>query len=257
MWDYSVKLQWAVIVKYGGCMGRILWNLLWKVLPWVLVLILLIRPTIDATNGIGRFLTPFMPVQPQQAMPLNPIVSNPATQMLDEQTIVRQMNDISRLETQSALIDTTFTLTNDEARSNWSWWSGEMLMMRAVGTVIAGVDLADMSVNDITVSDDGRMVRMTLAEVKILSLTMDQAQTQPLSYKKGLGLIFDDSIQMTEQAYAMAHENILRKACSTGMMEKAADNNKMQLTQLIKAMNPAVTRVDITVQAGDCLTVAQ
>jgi hypothetical protein len=238
-------------------MGRILWSLLWKVLPWVLVLILLIRPTIDATNGIGRFLTSFMPVQPQPAMPLNPIVSNPATQMLDEQTVMRQMNDISRLETQSAVVDTTFTLTNDEARSNWSWWSGEMLMMRAVGTVVAGVDLADMSVNDIRVLDQGRTVQVTLAEVKVLSLTIDQAQTQPLSYKKGLGLIFDDSIQMTEQAYAMAHENILRKACSTDLMRNAAQNATTQLTQLITALNPAVEKVEILVGTGDCLTVAQ
>lgn len=238
-------------------MGRILWNLLWKVLPWVLVLLLLLRPTSNDAGGLWGALTPFMPVQPQQAIPLNPVAPNPATQMLDEQTIVRQMNDISRLETQSAVIDTTFTLTNDEARSFWSWWGGEMLMMRAVGTVIAGVDLADMSVNDVQVLDDGRTVKMTLSAVKILAVTTDQAQTQPLSYKKGLGLMFDDSIQMTEQAYAMAHENILRQACKTDFMSNAAQNATTQLTQLVMALNPAVQRVEIQVEAGDCLTVAQ
>jgi hypothetical protein len=238
-------------------MGRILWNLLWKVLPWVLVVLLLIQPAMDATSGIGRLLAPLMPVQPQQTIPLNPVASNPATQMLDEQTIVRQVHDISRLETQSMVIDTTFTLTNDEARGMWSWWGGEVLMMRAVGTVIAGVDLADMSVNDIQVSDDGRSVKMTLADVKILAVTMDQAQTQPLSYKKGLGLMFDDSIDMTEQAYAMAQENILRKACSSDMMSKAAQNTTTQLTQLITALNPTVQKVEILVGSTDCLTVSQ
>lgn len=238
-------------------MRRHIWSLLWGVLPWVLVVVLLIRPAIDMTSGLGQWLAPLMPVQPQQAIPLNPVASNPATQMLDEQTIVRQVHDISRLETQSMVVDTTFTLTNDEARSMWSWWSGEVLMMRAVGTVIAGVDLADVSVNDVRVMDEGRRVQMTLPDVKILAVTMDQGQTQPLSYKKGLGLIFEDSIDMTEQAYAMSHENILRKACSTDMMSQAAQNATVELTRLIKALNPTVQSVDIRVGTSDCLTVAQ
>jgi hypothetical protein len=219
--------------------------------------LLLIRPTLDATSDIGRLLAPWMPVQPQQAMPLNPIASNPATQMVDEQTIVRQINDISRLETQSMLINTTFKLTNDEADTIGAWWDGEILQMRAVGTVVAGVDLNDMSVNDIVVSDDGRTVTMSLAEVKILSLTMDQAQTQPLSYEKGLGLIFKSGIDMTEQAYAVAHDNILREACRSGIMDNAAKNAITQLTQLIKALNPVVQDIEITVKTSDCLTVSQ
>jgi len=114
-----------------------------------------------------------------------------------------------------------------------------------------------MSVNDIRVSDDGRSVKMTLSDIKILAVTMDQSQTQPLSYKKGLGLMFEDSIDMTEQAYAMAQENILRKACSTDMMGKAAQNATTQLTQLITALNPTVQKVEIQVGSTDCLMVSQ
>lgn len=238
-------------------MGRILWSLLWKVLPWVLVLLLLIRPTLDATSALGRWLSPFMPSQSQPAIPINPVAPNTSTQMVNEQTIARQVRDISRLETQSILIDTTFQLTNNEASSIGSWWDGESLQMRAVGTVVAGVDLNDMSVNDIKIEDEGRTVYMTLSEVKILSLTLDQAQTQPLSYEKGLGLIFKNSIDMTEQAYAVAHENILRKACNAGIMDNAAKNATTELTRLIRALNPAVQDVKITVATSDCLTVAQ
>ncbi len=238
-------------------MGRMLLNLLWKLFPWLLVIVLLTRPTLDMTTAWGQFLESWIPTPSAPLIPLNPSDSNPATQMIDEQTVVRQMQDISRLETQRVVVDTTFTLTNDEAQSFWSWWSGEMLMMRAVGTVIAGIDLQDMSINDVNVSDDGQTVTILLPAVQILSITTNQDQTQPLSYKKGLGLIFDDSIPMTEQAYAMAHDNILRKACATDLMQNAADNSITQLTLLIKKLNPNVKNVEITVETSDCLNVAQ
>jgi hypothetical protein len=238
-------------------MGRILLSILWKVFPWLLVFVLLIRPTIDATTAVGQFLERWMPTQSTSIIPLNPLSSNPATQMVDEQTVVRQVRDINRLETQSVLIDTTFKLTNDEASTIGAWWDGEMLQMRAVGTVIAGVDLNDMSVNDITVSEDGRKVTMSLSEVKILSMTLDQEQTQPLHYEKGLGLIFKSGIDMTEQAYAVAHENILREACDAGIMNNAAQNAIAQLTQLIKALNPVVQNVEISVKTSNCLDIAR
>ena len=236
-------------------MGRIMWSLVWRLLPWVLVLILLMRPTWNSADGIWGIIAPWIPTSPAQVMPLNPIPSNPATQMLDEQTVVRQMNNISRLETQQAVIVSTFTLSNDEARTFWSWWSGELLMMRAVGTVTAGVDLANMSVNDIQVSADGRRVDIMLPTVRILSLTMDQTQTQPLNYEKGIGLLFDDSMQMSEQAYAKAEENILQTACATDMMERASQHAQAQLTQLIKAANPTVETVNIMVTSSDCVAV--
>ncbi|MEY3989629.1 MAG: hypothetical protein RI985_710 [Chloroflexota bacterium] len=238
-------------------MGRMLLNLLWKVFPWLLIIVLLTRPTLDMTTALGQFLESWTPAPSTPMIPLNPSASNPATQMIDEQTVVRQVRDISRLETQSVLIDTTFKLTNNEASTIGAWWDGELLQMRAVGTVIAGVDLNDMSVNDITVSENGRKVTMSLAEVKILAMTLDQAQTQPLSYEKGLGLVFKSGIDMTEQAYAVAHDNILREACEARIMDNAAKNAIAQLTQLIKALNPTVQTVEITVQTSNCLDVAR
>jgi len=55
----------------------------------------------------------------------------------------------------------------------------------------------------------------------------------------------------------MAQENILRKACSSDMMSKAAQNTTTQLTQLITALNPTVQKVEILVGSTDCLTVSQ
>jgi Protein of unknown function (DUF4230) len=201
----------------------------------VLVIGLLLGILVMQTSGMQQLFGWNQGV-PAEVLPDAPITPNAQStiQVLDKRTIVREMNALNRLETQSALVQTEFTLANEDARTIWSFFTGESLTMVGEGTVIAGVDLADIGPETVTVSEDGTYVRVELPESQVFSLTIDQEN---------------------EQANAKVQDELLNKACEAGITIKAADQAQANIAQLIRALNPNVRDVDVTVSAGDCKTI--
>lgn len=221
----------------------------------VLVIGLLLGILVMQTSGMQQLFGWNQGV-PAEVLPDAPITPNAqaSVQVLDKQTIVREMNALNRLETQSALVQTEFTLANEDARTIWSFFTGESLTMVGEGTVIAGVDLADIGPETVTVSEDGTYVRVELPESQVFSLTIDQEKTGVVEYDKGV-LVFKDGMELNEQANAKVQDELLNKACEAGITIKAADQAQANIAQLIRALNPNVRDVDVTVSAGDCKTI--
>ena len=221
----------------------------------VLVIGLLLGILVMQTSGMQQLFGWNQGV-PAEVLPDAPITPNAQStiQVLDKQTVVREMNALNRLETQSALVQTEFTLANEDARTIWSFFTGESLTMVGEGTVIAGVDLADIGAETVTVSEDGTYVRVELPESQVFSLTIDQEKTGVVEYDKGV-LVFKDGMELNEQANAKVQDELLNKACEAGITIKAADQAQANIAQLIRALNPNVRDVDVTVSAGDCKTI--
>jgi hypothetical protein len=68
-------------------------------------------------------------------------------------------------------------------------------------------------------------------------------------------LVFKDGMELNEQANAKVQDELLNKACEAGITIKAADQAQANIAQLIRALNPNVRDVDVTVSAGDCKTI--
>jgi hypothetical protein len=221
----------------------------------VLVIAVLVAILINQVLGIQQFFG-WNQGAATEVLPAAPITPNAQApiQVIDKRTIVREMNALSRLETQSAVVQTEFTLSNAEAQSIWSFFTGESLSMAGQGTVIAGVDLSDIDENTVTISNDGTYVRIELPEAQVFSLTLDQDKTGVVQYDQGI-LVFDDGMELNEKANAKVHDELLNKACEVGITIKAADQAQVNITQLVRSLNPNVRDVDVSVSAGDCKTI--
>jgi hypothetical protein len=221
----------------------------------VLLIGLLLGILVMQTSGMQQ-LFGWNQGAPAEVLPVDPITPNAQTpiQVIDKRTIVREMNALNRLETQSVLVQTEFTLSTGEAQSIWSFFTGESLSMAGQGTVIAGVDLSEMNENTVTISEDGTYVRIELPEAQVFSLTLDQDKTGVVQYDQGI-LVFDDGMELNEKANAKVHDELLNKACEAGITMKAAEQAQANITQLVRSLNPNVRDVDVSVSAGDCKTI--
>jgi hypothetical protein len=227
-----------------------------KLLVVALLIGVLIGILIMGTSGVQQLLG-WNQVTTAEVIPSESIQPNAQAPIvvLDKRTVVREMSALNRLETQSAVVQTEFTLSNAEAQSIWSFFSGESLSMAGQGTVIAGVDLANINENTVTISEDGTYVRVELPESQVFALTIDQDKTGVVQYDQGI-LVFDDGMELNEKANAKVHDELLNKACEAGITLKAADVARDNVTQLVRALNPNVRDVDVVVSAGDCKTIA-
>jgi len=158
-------------------------------------------------------------------------VTNPTPTIIpDPLTIIRQVRDLSRLETASYTIEKV--ITAETGQGPFSFLFGDRLILVARGQVIAGVDLGKMGDGDILVADDGTVV-VTLPQAEILVATLDNQRSYVVD--RDTGLIGMNPALETEARQA-AEQEVLDAALEDGILEMAQRNAEMYVRQLIMAL---------------------
>ena len=158
-------------------------------------------------------------------------VTNPTPTIIpDPLTIIRQVRDLSRLETASYTIEKV--ITAETGQGPFSFLFGDPLILVARGQVIAGVDLGKMGDGDILVADDGTVV-VTLPQAEILVATLDNQRSYVVD--RDTGLIGMNPALETEARQA-AEQEVLDAALEDGILEMAQRNAEMYVRQLIMAL---------------------
>ena len=158
-------------------------------------------------------------------------ITNPTPTIIpDPLTIIRQVRDLSRLETASYTIEKV--ITAETGQGPFSFLFGDRLILVARGQVIAGVDLGKMGDGDILVADDGTVV-VTLPQAEILVATLDNQRSYVVD--RDTGLIGMNPALETEARQA-AEQEVLDAALEDGILEMAQRNAEMYVRQLIMAL---------------------
>ena len=158
-------------------------------------------------------------------------VTNPTPTIIpDPLTIIRQVRDLSRLETASYTIEKV--ITAETGQGPFSFLFGDRLILVARGQVIAGVDLGKMGDGDILVADDGTVV-VTLPQAEILVATLDNQRSYVVD--RDTGLIGMNPALETEARQA-AEQEVLDAALEDGILEMAQRNAESYVRQLILAL---------------------
>lgn len=142
-------------------------------------------------------------------------------------TIVRQVQNLSRLETASYTIEKV--ITAESGQDALAFLFGDRLIFVAHGRVIAGVDLSQVREGDILVTDDDRVV-MALPPAEIFVVTLDNEQSYVYDRDTGLLGMNPDLETAARQA---AEQEILDAALEDGILELAEANAQAYLRQLI------------------------
>jgi len=179
--------------------------------------------------------------------------ADPLVNVVSTEAIVTAMHALNRWETQGATVTGCALVDNNEMDHFYSFFVGETLELCGTGTVIAGVDMAQFT-DTLRVENDGRTVQVTVPDSQVFSLTVDQTQMRRQSESRGW-FAPNKTGFLNQKAQVAVQEAMLAEACGQGITQRAAEEFTVVVTKLIKAVNPDITTVNVSINAGDCMSI--
>ena len=199
----------------------------------LLILIVLVVAIVGGFALVGtirRLAQPLEKVERALQEQLEEIANPTPTIIPDPVTIIRQVRNLSRLETASYTIEKV--ITAESGQGAFAFLFGDRLILVAHGQVIAGVDLGKMEEGDIMVTADGTVV-VALPPAEVLVVTLNNQESYV--FDRDTGLIGMNPALETEARRA-AEEEILNVALEDGILEIAQQNAETYVRNLILAL---------------------
>ena len=156
----------------------------------------------------------------------------------DQPTIVRQIQQLQRLETVSYTMDKIIS-----GERNNSYFpqplAGERLLLIVHGEVIAGVNLATLNPRDVIIN--ARNISLRLPKAEIFSTRLDNAKTRVYSRDTGVFSIPDPNLEtrVRQEAERQLHD----AAVNDGILKTADEYARQTITTLLTGLG--FTRIEL------------
>jgi hypothetical protein len=148
---------------------------------------------------------------------------NPAI-YLDPVTVIREIRSLARLETVQYSVEKIITAVNRQGPFGFLF--GDKLLLVAHGTVVAGIDLRRLQLEDIRIDPQGTLyIAIPPAEVFMVTLNNDKSYV----YHRETGLLAGGTKDLESEARKAAQEEILKAALEDGILTTALTNGKTYL----------------------------
>ena len=156
----------------------------------------------------------------------------------DQPTIVRQIQQLQRLETVSYTMD---KIISGERNNPYfpQPLAGERLLLIVHGEVIAGVNLATLNPRDVIIN--ARDISLRLPKAEIFSTRLDNAKTRVYSRDTGVFSIPDPNLEtrVRQEAERQLHD----AAVNDGILKTADENARQTITTLLTGLG--FTRIEL------------
>ncbi len=206
----------------------------------VLILLSLVGGGLVIYSTIRGVTQPLQQAQHKLQEQVEQITNPTPTIIPDPVTIVREVRNLSRLETASYTVEKVITAETNQGP--FAFLFGDKLILVAHGQVIAGVDLAKMADSDVAVTAEGTVeVTLPQAEIFVTALNSEQSYI----FHRDTGVIGMNPDLETEARQA-AEEEIRKAALEDGILEMAQQNAKTYIRHLILTLG--FEKVEIVVQ---------
>ena len=211
-----------------------------------------IAPTATAMATAAPESTPTAtPPPPTATRTMQPTMTpSPTKYVVKVQAIERSVKSASRLITYETVMDVIVTYSDADNLPVWD--NGQLFVMEAIYTVGASVDLALMNV---TVNPDNK-ITVTLPAPRLEAPSIDAKKTRYSFYKGGLKYLFNESdkAEYTVRAQIDGQEKASKRACEIKLLDKAAEEAKYVIKDLVLNIDPRINTRDVTVviPAGSC-----
>lgn len=159
-------------------------------------------------------------------------VFTPKEETVDLSALVTRVRELSRLETASMRVVHVSTMTQSYKMVP-NALGGDELTLFATGDVIAGVDLSQLTQEDVWRQPDGT-VSLRLPPPQILVSRIDNRETRVISRKTGL--LRRNDIHMEARARQNAEQGIRNEAVRKGLLPLAANNAEKKLADFLHTM---------------------
>ncbi len=150
---------------------------------------------------------------------------------VDQPTVVRQIQQLKRLETVSYTMD---KIISGERTNQYlpKFLIGDRILLIAHGEVIAGVDLARIQPSDVTVRGANISVRVPAAEV--FSTRIDNAKTRV--YSRDTGLFSSPDPDLESQVREEAERQLQQAALQDGILNAATQNARNTISGMLRGL---------------------
>jgi hypothetical protein len=144
----------------------------------------------------------------------------------DTAALLKQVQSLSELVTVKYVIEKVVVLEDVK------WYGENRVLLLAHGIVKAGVDLAGLKPEDISIS--GRRISVKLPSAVVVDAYLDDRKTQVIERNTGLLRAFDKDLEQTARKDATL--DILRAARSGGITKDAEQRARDQLKGLLQQL---------------------
>lgn len=160
--------------------------------------------------------------------------------------LLRSLTDLARFQAASGTYQVVVDLEKDVSNVP-SLIAGERTLFLAQGSVDSYVDFSALNDKTVRASADGRSVDITLPRAALSPARVDPTQSRVVSRKRGvldrIGGIFEDDPTSERELYTRAQDDMTGAATSSGLTERAEQNTRTMLTNLLKPLGYADVRV--------------
>lgn len=205
---------------------------------WVLIIGFLLICSLSAL-AVVLFVNQGVRDAQEALKPINEFTGNLGTQVSealnptptvvpDPVTIIAQVRSLARLETIQYSVEKV--ITAEVGQGVFRSLFGDRLLFIAHGIVIAGVDLMDISPDDLWVEND--VLNMRLPEPEIFLATLDNDKSYV--YDRETGLLTHGDMNLETTARRVAEDEIENAAVQDGILDQAGINAENYLYRLLR-----------------------
>jgi hypothetical protein len=209
------KILYAVLAFVGLAIA-------FGIIAFTVTFLLTARRTADIVQPIGDLVS-------RLTVQSTPVI------LPDPVTIVRELNDVARLETAEYIAEKVIRAERDQDFLFGAF--GETLLFVAYGEVIAGIDLGMMTAADVQVVDPVT-VMINLPEAEILHATIDNDRSYVADRDTGLAIAITGGIDenLETEVRQRAEAEIEMAALEAGILERANENAELFMTSFLMGL---------------------
>lgn len=176
-------------------------------------------------------------------------VTTPVEETIDLAAVVTQVRELNRLETASmhvmhvGKVSQSYKMVPNAI-------AGDEITFLAEGDVIAGIDLARLTQNDVWRSPDGT-INLRLPAPEILVVRVDNAKSRVLT--RDTGMLRRRDVDLETRARQHAEENIRSEALKRGVLTTAAQSGEKKLAGFLNTLGFQKVRFETSASGEDRL----
>jgi len=186
--------------------------------------------TVTLRNTIDAAVSPVRNANQALSTQVSKLFNPTPTLIPDPVTIIREVQSLARLETIQYSVEKVITAEINQGVFGPLF--GDRLLFVAHGYVIAGVDLAKLSSEDLWLEDGILFARIPEAEVFVATLNNDQSYI----YDRETGILRKSDPDLETAARQAAEQEILNAALDDGILTQAGLNAKVYLERLFNTL---------------------
>jgi hypothetical protein len=164
---------------------------------------------------------------------------------LSRPSVIKEIRSLGNLETASYSIE-KIVEAGQEGNVFQDVLYGDRILLIAHGKVTAGVDLTNISDDDVSVS--GSKLEINVPAPVILSSSLDNSKTKV--YDRSQGILNRGDKDLETEARTSAESSITTAACEAGIFEEARENTIERIKQLFSFAG--FTEVEVNIPEGRC-----